>query len=119
MNPSLRTLLLYVGLTVALVALVAWLLTLAFRGGADAIAIRTSAIVAVIVQVAAFGVTKSLAGSNVMAAWGAGALVRLLAMIIYGLLAVKVLGLAPIAALLSIALFFFLSTLLEPFFLRS
>jgi hypothetical protein len=38
---------------------------------------------------------------------------------IYALLAVKVLGLAPVAALLSIAVFFFLSTLLEPLFLRS
>jgi hypothetical protein len=44
--------------------------------------------------------------------------VRFLTLFIYALLAVKVLGLAPVPALLSLAVFFFLSTLLEPLFLR-
>jgi hypothetical protein len=119
MTGPLRGVLLYSALMIAVVGLVGWLLTLAFRGGANASAIRTSAIVAVVVQVAAFAVTKSLAATNVVAAWGAGALVRLLTLMVYALLAVKVLGLAPVAALLSIAVFFFLSTLLEPLFLRT
>ena len=118
MNAPLRSVLRYAMVTIAIVAVVGWLLTRAFHGANDAAAIRTSAIVAVAVQLAAFGLTKSLAGTNVMAAWGAGALVRFVSLVLYALLAVKVLGLAPVAALLSIAVFFFLSTLLEPLFLR-
>ena len=62
--------------------------------------------------------TKSMMTRNVMAGWGAGSLVRFLTLFVYGLLAVKVLGLAPVPALISLVLFFFLSTLLEPLFLR-
>jgi hypothetical protein len=117
-NGLLRSVLLYAALTVAIVGVTGWLLTLAFPGAGNMAAIRTSAMVAIVVQIAAFGVTKSLATSNVIAAWGAGALVRLVTLVLYALLAVKVLGLAPVSALLSIAVFFFLSTLLEPLFLR-
>jgi hypothetical protein len=117
-SASLRSVLLYAACTVAIVGIVAWLLTLGFRGAGDAAAIRTSALVAVVVQVAAFAVTKLMAATNMMAAWGAGALVRFVTLVVYALLAVKVLGLPPAAALLSIAVFFFLSTLLEPLFLR-
>ena len=119
MSGAFRSVMLYTTLMVAIVALTGWLLTRAFPGAGNMAAIRTSAIVAIVVQVAAFGVTKSLAASNVIAAWGAGALVRFLTLVVYALLAVKVLGLAPVAALISIAVFFFLSTLLEPLFLRS
>jgi hypothetical protein len=53
-----------------------------------------------------------------MAAWGAGSLVRLLTLVVYALLVVKTFGLSPAPALLSMAVFFFLSTLVEPLFLR-
>jgi hypothetical protein len=39
-------------------------------------------------------------------------------LVVYALLAVKVLGVAPVAALVSLATFLFLSTLIEPLFLR-
>ena len=103
---------------VAVIALVAWMLTLALSGPGATSAIGISAVVAALVQIAAFAVTKSIMTHNVIAGWGAGSLVRFLTLFIYGLLAVKVLGLAPLPALLSLAVFFFLSTLLEPLFLR-
>lgn len=102
----------------AMIALVAWALTFALSGPGATSAIALSAGVAAIVQIAAFAVTRSMISRNVIAGWGAGALVRLLTLMIYGLLAVRVLGLAPVPALISIAVFFFLSTLLEPLFLR-
>ena len=100
------------------IALVAWMLTFALAGPGATSAIALSACVAAIVQIAAFTVTRSMMPRNVMAGWGAGALLRFLTLVVYGLLAVKVLGLAPVPALISIAVFLFLSTLLEPLFLR-
>jgi hypothetical protein len=42
----------------------------------------------------------------------------MLTLFVYALLAVKVLGLPAVPALISLAVFLFLSTLLEPLFLR-
>ena len=113
-----RSVVVYAVATLALIAIVGWLLTLAFDEPAGAAAIRLSAVVAAVVQIAAFVVTRSMMTRNAMAAWGAGSLVRMVTLIVYALLAVKVLGLAPAPALLSLAVFFFLSMLLEPLFLR-
>jgi hypothetical protein len=113
-----RAIVLYGAASVGLIALVAWLFTLAFHTSGSAKAIQLSALVAAVVQIGAFAATKLLAPRNVMAAWGAGSLLRLLTLIVYALLAVKVLGLAAAPALLSLVAFFFLSTLLEPLFLR-
>jgi hypothetical protein len=108
----------YALVIVAIIALVAWMLTLALSGPGATSAIGVSAVVAALVQIAAFAVTKSMMSRSVIAGWGAGSLVRFLTLFVYGFLAVKVLGLAPVPALVSLALFFFLSTLLEPLFLR-
>jgi hypothetical protein len=102
----------------ATIGLVSWVLTLAFTTEGALSAIMVSAVVAAVIQVAAFAMTRSMITENVIAAWGAGALVRMLALFAYAVLAVKVLGLTPVPALISIAVFFFLSTLLEPVFLR-
>ena len=101
-----------------LIALLGWLLTLGFPGPRDAAAIRLSAIVAIVVQLVAFAVTKTLARRHLIAGWGAGSLLRFMTLVVYALLAVKVLGVAPVAALVSLATFLFLSTLIEPLFLR-
>jgi hypothetical protein len=70
------------------------------------------------VQLVAFAVTKALARRHLIAGWGAGSLLRFMTLVVYALLAVKVLGVAPVAALVSLATFLFLSTLIEPLFLR-
>jgi hypothetical protein len=109
---------LYAATTIALVSVVGWLLTLAFAGPGDAAAVRLSAAVAIVVQLAAFGVTRAIVPHNLIAGWGAGSLIRFLMLAIYALLAVKVLGVPPVAALVSLATFLFLATLIEPLFLR-
>ena len=108
----------YAVVTIALVAIAAWLLTLGLTGAGATSAIGISATVALIVQIAAFAVTKTMARKNVIAAWGVGALVRMLTLFVYALLAVRLLGLPAAPALISLAVFLFLSTLLEPLFLR-
>lgn len=108
----------YALVTIGLIAIAAWLLTLALTDAGAAAAIGISATVAIVVQIAAFAVTRVMAPANIIAAWGAGALARLLTLFVYALLAVKVLGLPAAPALISFAVFLFLSTLLEPLFLR-
>ena len=116
--PTAKGWALYAATTVALIAVVGWLLTLAFTGPGDAAAVRLSAVVAVVIQLAAFAVTKAIVPRNLIAGWGAGSLLRFLTLVIYALLAVRVLGVPPVAALVSLATFLFLSTLIEPLFLR-
>jgi hypothetical protein len=108
----------YTLVMLATVAVVAWLLTLALTGSGASFAIGVSAAVATLVQIAAFSLTKSMVAQNPVAAWGAGALVRMVALFAYAIVAVKVIGLPAAPALVSLFVFFFISMLLEPVFLR-
>jgi hypothetical protein len=117
-EPFVRSWAVYALVAVASIVITGWLLALGFSGPRDAAAIRLSAIVAIVVQLTAFAVTKMLAPRHLVAGWGAGSLLRLLTLGVYALLAVKVLGVAPVAALVSLATFLFISTLIEPLFLR-
>ena len=116
--PNVRSWAAYALTATASIAAVGWLLTLGFHGPRDAAAIRLSAIVAIVAQLVAFAVTKAIAQRHLIAGWGAGSLLRFTTLVVYALLAVKVLGLPPVAALVSLATFLFLSTLIEPLFLR-
>jgi hypothetical protein len=116
--PILRSWALYAVVAIGSIAVAGWLLTVGFSGPRDAAAIRLSAIVAIVVQLTAFAVTRMLAPRHLVAGWGAGSLLRLLTLVVYALVAVKVLGVAPVAALVSLATFLFVSTLIEPLFLK-
>jgi hypothetical protein len=102
----------------ATVAAAAWVLTFALSGDGAGRAILISAFVAAAVQIGAFAISQSLVRTNLVAAWGAGSLVRFVALVVYALVAVKVMALPALPALLSLFVFFFLSMLLEPLFLR-
>lgn len=117
-RPAVRRWGSYAAATIGSVAAVAWLLTLGFTGPGDAAAIRLSAIIAIVVQLAAFAVTMVISRRHLIAGWGAGSLVRFLALVTYAVLAVRVLALPAVAALVSLATFLFISTLIEPLFLR-
>ncbi len=116
--PKVRSWAVYALAAIGSIAAVGWLLTLAFPGPRDATAIRLSAVLAIVVQLVAFAITKAVAQRHLIAGWGAGSLLRFLTLVVYALLAVKVLDLPPVAALVSLATFLFLSTLIEPLFLR-
>jgi hypothetical protein len=103
---------------VAAIALVGWLLTLALTGAGASAAIGISGVVAAVAQIGAFALTRSMVTTNMTAAWGAGSLVRFMTLVAYGFVAVKVFALPALPALLSLFVFFFLSMLLEPLFLR-
>jgi hypothetical protein len=110
---------LFAATTLGLIAIVAWVMTFIY-GSPDATrAVWMSAAVAFSVQVIAFAIVKLSAKTNVIAGWGIGAIMRFAVLGVYALVFVKALGLPSGAALVSLAAFFFLSTLIEPLLLKS
>ena len=105
--------------TIGVVLVVGALLSLAFRGPGDTGAIWFSAGVAVAVQLAAASLARLAGANNLMVRMGTGALLRLLTVVLYAILAAKVIGLPLVAALVSLAAFLFLSTLIEPLLIKS
>jgi hypothetical protein len=82
-------------------------------------AVRASAWLAVGVQVVTFAIARLVARQNVVAGWGLGVLLRFAAVAMWAFLGINALGLAPAPALLSLVIFFFVSTLIEPLFLNA
>ena len=106
-----------VGVTIGLSA---WAAAAAFSPqiGVDGVeAIVMSAGVAFVVQCLTFGVALVLAPTSMMVGWGAGMAIRLFVLVLHGVIGVRLLGVPADASLISLAGFFFLTTLIEPFFL--
>ena len=103
----------------ALIAAAGFGLKFVFRGPGDPQAIWISAAVAFVSQVAAFPAVRKLTAGNLMLGWGTGSLVRFGTLGVYALVAALILHLPMTAALVSLAVFYFLSMVVEPLFLRS
>ena len=116
----MKSLALFGGACVAIIALAAWTLTLVYQSPEADRAIWTSAGVAFVVQIVAFVIVMlSAKKKNVIAGWGATAVLRFLVLAVYALVFVESLGLPSAPALISLAAFFFASTLVEPLLLKS
>lgn len=87
-------------------------------GDEAARAIQASAWLAVAVQLFTFAFARLVARQQVIAAWGLGVLLRFAAVAFWAFLGIKALGLLAGPALLSLVVFFFVSTLVEPLFLN-
>jgi hypothetical protein len=109
----------YAAVLVGLLVVGGFLMSLAFRGPGDATAIAVSAAVALVVQVGAAMLGGAVGKANVQARMGAGALIRFLALIAYALLVAFAIKLPLNAALISLAVFFFVTTLIEPLLIKS
>ena len=105
--------------TIALVGLSGWAMTLGFKGVDDGRTIALSGIIASVLQIGAFPVVRRLAGQSPLIGWTVGSLIRFVSLTVYALLVVTVLELPAAPALISLFVFYFLSMLIEPFFLRS
>jgi len=80
----------------------------------DRRAVLVSALVALVVQMVAFGIARLLAaGGHGVAGWALGAVICLVALVLHGFVS-RGLGLPSNVALLSLATFFFLTELIEP-----
>jgi hypothetical protein len=109
----------YAAIVVGIVVVVGGLLALVFRGPGDVGAIALSGAIALAVQLAAFALGRLAGPNNLMARMGTGAILRLFTLVVYAILAAKVLMLPLVAALVSLAAFYFLTTLVEPLLIRS
>ena len=105
-------------LMAGVVLVVGGLLALVFRGPGDRQAIGISGAVAFVVQCLAFSLSRMVGAGNIAARLGTGALFRFLALAIYAVLVMYALKLPATAALISLATFFFVSTLIEPLLIK-
>ena len=109
----------YMAATIAVVLVVGAIMSLVFHGPSDGRAIWLSALVAVVVQLAAARAGRAVGRGNLTGRMAVGALFRFLSLVIYAVLVALVLKLPVVAALLSLFVFFFLSTLIEPLLIKS
>lgn len=109
-----RAMAVYALLSLLLIAAGAWLLGLAFPAPAERRAVWTSAAIAWVVQLATFALARRTSLTNPFAGYGAGMLIRFAVLALYAFLVIDMLALPSAAALLSLATFFFVSTLVEP-----
>lgn len=115
----MRRVALYAAIAAGVIGVAGGLLALPFDGPIERRSILISAVLAFVVQLAAFAAIGLASAANVMTGWGIGVLVRLLVLVAYAFLVVQAIGLAPAAALISLAIFFFLCTLVEPLVLQT
>ena len=104
---------------VAAMAVVVALLLVVFRGPGGRRAVMVSALVTLMVQAVSFGFARLAAPGNVLKAWSAGAVLRLVTLVVYALVLIKPLGLPAVPALMSLASLFFITTVLESLLLTS
>lgn len=109
----MRALARFAGVALVVIALSGLVLSLVFHAPGSGRAIVVSAALAWGVQLFTFAVLRLAGRPRVMAAWGLGVLMRFGMLLIYALLGVRALGLPAAPALLSLATFLFLSTLIE------
>lgn len=117
MTGWIRAMAIYAAITLAIIAVGVWLLGYAFPGPAARRALLISGGIAFVVQLPAFAMARYTSGTNPFAGWGAGVLLRFVTLAVFALLFVERLGLPSAPALVSLALFLFASTLVEPLLL--
>jgi len=100
-------------LLVALIGVTYWVLSFWFRSDADRHALLVSATLAAIVQLAAFSLLHMAGRTNALIAWGLGSVFRGTVLALYGFFLARMLHLPLTAALVSFAVFLFVSMLLE------
>lgn len=109
---------LFAATTALIVGVGAWVFSLVWPSADAHRAVHVSAVVAVVVQLFGFGIVRLARKSNPIAAWGLTALLRMGVLAVYALVGIAALGLTSGPALISLATFFFLSTLVEPLLLN-
>ncbi|MBC7674183.1 MAG: hypothetical protein H7247_17330 [Polaromonas sp.] len=109
-----RAVMMYGLACVVAIGLAGGVFTAVFGTAGERQAVWVSAIVALVVQLLAFALARSMVdGGHGIAGWGLGAVICLVALVVYGF-ASRALGLPSNAAMLSLATYFFLTELIEP-----
>jgi hypothetical protein len=101
-------------LIIAIIGAIAWIFT--DRDGQHAVLV--SAGLAFVVQLVGFSMARRFRRRNLLLGWGIGSVLRLIALVLYAVVIAR-LWRAPIGpALLSFVAFLFVTTVVEPIFLR-
>ena len=109
-----RGLTLYALACLVAIGLAGGVFTAIYGSAPERSAIWISALVALAVQMVAFALARMMAdGGHGIAGWGLGAVICILALVVFGFVS-RALGLPSNAALLSLATYFFLTELIEP-----
>jgi hypothetical protein len=103
------------------VLLIGAVMCVVFRGAGNAWAIAVSGLIALVVQPSAVLLARLAPGgaANLTARMALGMLLRLLTLVVYAIVIASVGGLPITAALISLASFYFISSLIEPLLIRS
>lgn len=99
---------------VALLGAIAW----AFVDSSGRGALLASAGLAVVVQMVAFTIAVLLRRKHMLLGWGLGSMLRFVVLVIYAVVVTKVWRVPPAPALLSLVGFLFVTTVVEPVFLK-
>lgn len=108
----------FAGLALLLIVGLAWLLTRFWPDPMAQQAVWFSAGIALGIQIIGFLFVRVIVPQHMIAGWGAGMLLRFLTLVLHALIGTRLMGFPPAPALLSLAAFFFVSTLIEPVFLK-
>lgn len=80
--------------------------------------VLVSAALAVVVQLLAFGVARAFRLRNLLLGWGLGSALRLVALVVYAVVVARLWRASLAPALVSFAAFLFVTTIVEPVFLK-
>ena len=114
----------FAAVSLALIGVLGLILARVFPGPEALRAIGTSGVLAFVIQVGTFWAVVPPKGrpdlpGGMLMRWGVGAMVRMLSLILYGLIATKLLGFPAAPALVSLAAFYFATMLAEPLMLTN
>ena len=101
-------------ISIALIGAIAW--SVVGEQGQGAVLI--SAGLAALVQMVAFAFARGLRRKNVMLGWGVGSVLRLVVLVVYALVAARTMRAELTPALVSLVGFLFVTTVIEPIFLK-
>jgi hypothetical protein len=107
----------YLAACVLIMAIIATAIV-AFSRGAVVHVVIVSAVTALAVQLGAFLVARAFRVRNMLLGWGLGSAMRLVALVIYAVLVARLWRATMAPALLSFAAFLFVTTVVEPVFLK-
>ena len=114
----------FAAVSLGLIVILGLILARVFPGPESVRAIEASAVLAFVIQLMTFWALMPPKGrpdfpGGVLMRWGAGAVVRLLSLMLYGLVATKLFGMPAAPALVSLAAFYFATMLAEPLMLTN
>ena len=105
--------------SLAVIALIALVMSMVWSDGRSRSAVYASAGLAFVTQMFSFAIARSGAPANMMAGWGLGILLRFVVLVGWGLAAPRAFGFPLMPALVALAACFFVTSVVEPIFLKA